>query len=37
MSKCDIVNSLNKIKRLFREYGALNVAKVFLFEVGVFF
>ena len=26
MSKCDIVNSVNKVKWLFREYGALNVS-----------
>ena len=31
MSKCDIVNSVNKIKWLFRDYGALNVTGVFLF------
>ena len=37
MSKCDIVNSVNKIKWLFREYGALNVTEVFLFDVSVFF
>ena len=36
MSKCDIVNSVNKIKRLLREYGALNVTEVFLFDVSVF-
>ena len=37
MSKCDIVNSVNKIKWLFREYGTLNVTEVFLFYVSVFF
>ena len=31
MSKCDIVNSINKIKWLFMEYGALNGTEVFLF------
>ena len=36
MSKCDITNSVNKIKWLFREYGALNVTEVFLFDVSVF-
>ena len=36
MSKCNIVNSVNKIKRLFREYGTLNVTEVFLFDVSVF-
>ena len=37
MSKCDIVNSVNKIKWLLRESGALNVTEVFLFDVSVFF
>ena len=37
MSKCDIVSSVNKIKWLFRVYGALNVTEVFLFDVSVFF
>ena len=37
MSKCDIVNSLNKTEWLFWEYGALNVTEVFLFDVSVFF
>ena len=37
MSICDIVNSVNKIRWLFREYGALNVTEVFLFDVSVFF
>ena len=37
MSKCDIVNSVNKIKWLFREYAALKVTEVFLFDDSVFF
>ena len=37
MSKCDTVNSVNKIKWLFKEYGALNVIEMFLFDVSVFF
>ena len=37
MSKCDILNSVNKIKWLFREYVALNVIEVFLFEVSGLF
>ena len=37
MSKCDIVNSVNKIKWLFSEYGTLNVTEKFLFYVSVFF
>ena len=39
MSKCDIVNSVNKIKWLFREYGALNVTEVFwgFFLTSVYF
>ena len=38
MSKCNtgIVNSVNKIKWLFRDCGALNVTEVFCFDVGVF-
>ena len=37
MSKCDIVNSVNTIKWLFRVYGALNVTEVIRFDVSVFF
>ena len=37
MPECDIVNSVNKTKWLFREYGALSVTEVFLFDVSVFF
>ena len=37
MSKCKMVNSINKIKWLFREYGTLNGTEVFLFGVSVFF
>ena len=33
MSKCDIINSVNKIKWLFREYGALNVTEVFMYRM----
>ena len=35
MSERDIVNSVNKIQ--FREYGALHVTEVYLFDVSVFF
>ena len=37
MSKCDTVNFANKIKWLFREFGALNVTEVFLFDLSVFY
>ena len=37
MSKCDIINSVNKFTWLFREYGTLNVTEVFLFDGSVFF
>ena len=36
MSKCDIVNSVNKIKWLFREYGALNATEMFLSDIMYF-
>ena len=35
MSLCNIVNSVNKIKRLFRKYGASNVNETFLFDVSI--
>ena len=35
MSLCNIVNSVNKIKRLFRKYGASNVNEAFLFDVSI--
>ena len=35
MSLCNIVNSVNKIKRLFRKYGASNVNETFLFNVSI--
>ena len=37
MSLCNIVNSVNKIKRLFRKYGTSNVKEAFLFEVSILF
>ena len=37
MSLCNIVNSVNKIKRLFRKYGMSNVKEAFLFEVSILF
>ena len=35
MSLCNIVNSVNKIERLFRKYGASNVNETFLFNVSI--
>ena len=37
MPNFDIVNSVNKIKWLLMEFGALNMTEVFLFDVSVFF
>ena len=35
MSLCNIVNSVYKIKRLFRKYGASNVNEAFVFDVRI--
>ena len=35
MSLCNIVTSVNKIKQLFRKYGASNVNEAFLFDVSI--
>ena len=35
MSPLDIINSLNKNKRLLIQYGVLNVTEAFLFDVNI--
>ena len=36
MPLCNIVKSVNKIKRLFRKYGVSNVNEAFLSDVSIF-